>query len=125
MGINGARANVSRLIEDGDLLINDGYRAKNNELSSTGLPFARAQNVNNGFHFDNDVDRFPEKDLQKVGVKVSQPGDVVFTSKGTVGRFAYVTPDTPSFVYSPCTAPDFLDSFLNYRHAAGSRARRA
>jgi type I restriction enzyme S subunit len=92
---------VSRLIEEGELLINDGYRAKNTELSSIGLPFARAQNVNNGFRFDDDVDRFPEKDLHKVGVKVSQPGDVVFTSKGTVGRFAYVRTHTPSFVYSP------------------------
>ena len=95
------RVQVSKLIEEGELLINDGYRAKNSELSSTGLPFARAQNVNNGFRFDEEVDRFPEKDLHKVGVKVSQPGDVVFTSKGTVGRFAYVRTDTPSFVYSP------------------------
>jgi hypothetical protein len=29
------------------------------------------------------------------------------------------------FPASACTAPDFLDSFLNYRHAAGSRASRA
>lgn len=101
MGDNRARVQVSRLIEEGELLINDGYRAKNTELSSIGLPFARAQNVNNGFRFDDEVDRFPEKDLNKVGVKVSQPGDVVFTSKGTVGRFAYVRTDTPSFVYSP------------------------
>src|SRR5690606_679284 len=35
------------------------------------------------------------------GNKISQPGDVVFTSKGTVGRFAFVRPDTPRFVYSP------------------------
>jgi hypothetical protein len=26
--------------------------------------------------------------------------------------------------YFDCTAPDFLDSFLNYRHAAASRASR-
>jgi type I restriction enzyme S subunit len=32
---------------------------------------------------------------------VSQVGDVVFTSKGTVGRFAFVGPDVEQFVYSP------------------------
>jgi type I restriction enzyme S subunit len=76
------------------------YRAKNDELASSGLPFARAGNINNGFQFD-DADHFPECSLPRVGNKVSQPGDVVFTSKGTVGRVAFVRPDTPRFVYSP------------------------
>jgi len=91
---------VANLIEAGDLVINDGYRAKNSELSSNGLPFARAQNINNGLHFES-ADRFPEQNINKVGIKISQPGDVVFTSKGTVGRFAFVREDTPQFVYAP------------------------
>ena len=33
--------------------------------------------------------------------KVSQVGDVAFTSKGTIGRFARVGKETPKFVYSP------------------------
>jgi type I restriction enzyme, S subunit len=91
---------IAELIDSGDLVINDGYRAKNAELSSHGLPFARALNVNNGFHFEG-ADFFPEEDLGKVGIKISEPGDVVFTSKGTVGRFAFVKPNTPRFVYAP------------------------
>jgi type I restriction enzyme S subunit len=91
---------VSALIDGGALLIGDGYRAKNEELSSSGLPFARAGNINNGFQFA-DADNFPEAGLPRVGNKVSQPGDVVFTSKGTVGRFAFVRPGTQQFVYSP------------------------
>jgi len=91
---------VSALIEGGSLLIGDGYRAKNEELTSSGLPFARAGNIKNGFQFE-DADHFPETNLPRVGNKISQPGDVVFTSKGTVGRFAFVRPDTPRFVYSP------------------------
>ena len=91
---------VSQLLEEGRLVIGDGYRAKNDELSSRGLPFARAGNINDGFHFD-DADHFPEVDLSRVGNKISQPGDVVFTSKGTVGRFAFVRTRTPRFVYSP------------------------
>jgi len=91
---------VSDLIERGALVIGDGYRAKNEELSHSGLPFARARNINGGFRFD-DADRFPEANIERVENKVSQPGDVVFTSKGTVGRFAFVRHTTPRFVYSP------------------------
>lgn len=94
------RIQVQNLIDNGKLLIGDGYRAKNNELSTYGLPFARAGNINNGFHF-KDTDRFPHESIHRVGTKISQAGDVVFTSKGTVGRFALVRPDTERFVYSP------------------------
>jgi len=96
----GNRFKIAELIRKGKLSIGDGYRAKNSELSPTGLPFVRAGNLNNGFYFE-DADCFPIEDLAKVGEKISRPGDVVFTSKGTVGRFAYVNDETPRFVYSP------------------------
>ena len=91
---------VGTLINDEVIAIGDGYRAKNSELSEAGLPFARAGNISNGFQF-SDADCFPEDQLHKVGEKTSRPGDTVFTSKGTVGRFAFVREDTPQFVYSP------------------------
>ena len=91
---------VSALIDEKILVIGDGYRAKNSELSSTGIPFARVGNIKDGFQF-LDADHFPVDQLNKVGEKISRPGDTVFTSKGTVGRFAFVTDDTPRFVYSP------------------------
>lgn len=91
---------TQKLIAEAKLLIGDGYRAKNSELATSGLPFARAGNIDNGFHFEN-ADRFPEEDIKRAGQKVSQSGDVVFTSKGTVGRLALVGTDTPRFVYSP------------------------
>ncbi len=94
------RRQVAELITEGKLFIGDGYRAKNEELATSGLPFARAGNIDGGFRFQ-DADHFPEQNLPRVGNKVSQPGDVVFTSKGTVGRFAFVRKDTPRFVYSP------------------------
>ncbi len=94
------RHEVSKLLADGKLVVGDGYRAKNTELSRTGLPFARAGNINNGFQFA-EADHFPSDARSTVGNKLSQPGDVVFTSKGTVGRFAFVREDTPQFVYSP------------------------
>jgi type I restriction enzyme S subunit len=91
---------VCELIANGKLVIGDGYRARNEELAAEGLPFARAGNIDDGFRFD-EADRFPEKDIARVGNKISQQGDVVFTSKGTVGRFAFVRSTTPRFVYSP------------------------
>ena len=94
------RRDVRDLIRDGVLVVGDGYRAKNSELSGSGLPFARAGNIADGFRFCG-ADRFPEDRLPKVGDKNSRPGDVVFTSKGTVGRFAFVRGDTEHFVYSP------------------------
>ena len=94
------RYEVSALIKAGALEIGDGYRAKNNEFTPSGLPFARAGNIKDGFQFA-DADRFPEENLERIGNKISESGDVVFTSKGTVGRFAFVREDTPRFVYSP------------------------
>ena len=91
---------AQRLIDEGLLSIGDGYRAKNTELSKEGIPFARAGNINDGFKFENS-DKFPEDDLPKVGEKISRPGDILFTSKGTVGRYALVTSYTQTFVYSP------------------------
>jgi len=88
------------LIEAGILVIGDGYRAKNSELVSDGLPFARAGNLNNGFHFLG-ADCLPWHYINAVGEKASAPGDTVFTSKGTVGRFGFVTARVKRFVYSP------------------------
>ncbi|GER88041.1 hypothetical protein KDW_22030 [Dictyobacter vulcani] len=91
---------TSNLIAKDTLEIGDGYRAKNSEMGIDGLPFARAGNINNGFHFDS-ADVLASHSVQKAGNKISIPGDVVFTSKGTIGRFAFVKPSTPQFVYSP------------------------
>jgi type I restriction enzyme, S subunit len=93
-------SSLKQLIARNKIVIGDGYRAKNEELSAQGLPFARAGNINNGFHFEG-ADCLPLADIKKVGNKISQPCDIVFTSKGTVGRFAYVNNDTQQFVYSP------------------------
>ncbi|OAT84191.1 hypothetical protein A6P54_02525 [Bacillus sp. MKU004] len=91
---------VQDLIDNSVLTIGDGYRAKNSELSKSGIPFLRVGNIKEGFDFSN-VDYFPTGNLHKVRNKVSKLGDVVFTSKGTVGKVFQVQEDTPDFVYSP------------------------
>ena len=115
---------VSDLIKSGSLEIGDGYRAKNTELAASGVPFARAGNIKNGFEFD-DADYFPEENMNQIKNKRSRVGDVVFTSKGTVGRFAYVRESTPRFVYSPQLCfwrslnPELLDSRFLFHWVSG------
>jgi type I restriction enzyme S subunit len=94
------RTTVEQLVRAGALTVNDGYRARNLELGRPGLPFARAGNIDQGFHFE-EADFLHEEHLPSAREKVSQPGDVVFTSKGTVGRLAFVGPEAPRCVYSP------------------------
>jgi type I restriction enzyme, S subunit len=92
---------VEELIARDHLEVGDGYRAKNSEMGSTGLPFLRVANIQNGSFDFTDIDILDTKNLHKVGNKISQTDDIVFTTKGTVGRFAFVKENTPKFVYSP------------------------
>jgi type I restriction enzyme S subunit len=94
------RTEVSDLIRDEVLEIGDGYRAKNSELGRSGLPFIRAGNLSDGFDTSG-AELLCEKSVAKAGRKVCRIGDVAFTSKGTIGRFARVTEHTAKFVYSP------------------------
>jgi type I restriction enzyme S subunit len=95
-----ARAKVTDLIRMGVLEIGDGYRAKNSELREPGLPFIRAGNLNDGFD-TRGAEVLRQESVAKAGSKLSRPGDVAFTSKGTIGRIARVTGFTHPFVYSP------------------------
>lgn len=94
------RHRVSELIARGVLALGDGYRAKNTELGDQGLPFARAGNIDGQFLFE-DADKIDVAKIKVPADKISRPDDTVFTSKGTVGRFARVSSETPRFVYSP------------------------
>lgn len=94
------RTTVAELIRDGTVEIGDGYRAKNSEIGEPGLPFIRAGDLTNGFD-THGAELLRQDSVARAGRKLSRVGDVAFTSKGTVGRFARVTHLTPPFVYSP------------------------
>lgn len=91
---------AQNLIDEGVLEIGDGYRAKNSELGKPGVPFIRAGDLSKGFDTDR-ADFLHESSVSKVNGKMCRPGDVAFTSKGTIGRFARVARNSPRFVYSP------------------------
>jgi len=95
-----SRKKATDLIAEGILEIGDGYRAKNSELGAPGLPFVRAGDLDSGFNLAGAAVLSAES-VVKAGAKAGRPGDVAFTSKGTIGRFARVDSQTPRFVYSP------------------------
>jgi type I restriction enzyme S subunit len=101
-GISSERILVADLISEGTLYIGDGYRAKNSELGDFGIPFVRAGDLNEGIDVRG-ADLLCEASvaIATAQAKISKPGDVVFTSKGTIGRIARVGTDVPPFVYSP------------------------
>lgn len=93
-------ATIESLLRAGVLAIGDGYRAKNDELVGPGLPFIRAGELKSGFNVDA-ADILNQNSVARANDKRSRTGDVAFTSKGTIGRFARVTRHTPELVYSP------------------------
>ncbi len=91
------------LIRAGLLDIGDGYRAKNSEMldAGFGLPFVRIANVRDGYLRLAECDQLPLEYEGRLGTKVSRAGDSLISTKGTVGRCAYIDDQCPPVVYSP------------------------
>ncbi|CAJ3981731.1 HsdS protein [Burkholderia pseudomallei] len=94
------RVTVRDAVSSGTLLIGDGYRAKNSELGYPGIAFVRAGDLLNGCITPTE-DLLSLTALDKAKSKMAKAGDTAFTSKGTIGRFAYVDSDADDAVYSP------------------------
>lgn len=95
------RLRLADLVARGSLLLNDGYRTRADELGRPGIPVLRVAEVQQGHLTPTFGDHVLERYRSKIAEKVSRPGDVVVTTKGTVGRVARVAPDDAEFVYSP------------------------
>ena len=95
-----SQAASSKLIAEGALLIGDGYRAKNDELGLPGVAFVRAGDLDSG-QITPTKDFLAMPALGAAASKVAKAGDTAFTSKGTIGRFAFVDATAGDAVYSP------------------------
>ncbi|MBG7615589.1 restriction endonuclease subunit S [Brevundimonas sp. BAL450] len=98
--VGGSRALIADLEGRSMVEIGDGFRAQSRDFGPDGLPFLRAAQLNGGFDVGS-AEMLGAEAVRKAGRKRSMAGDVAFTSKGTVGRFARVESTTPSFIYSP------------------------
>lgn len=94
------KVRVGELISARILTIGDGYRAKNSELGALGVHFIRAGDLLRG-RVTPTEDYLSAAALERAKGKLAKPGDTAFTSKGTIGRFAYVDTATAAAVYSP------------------------
>ena len=92
---------VGQLVADAALEFGDGYRTKRSEHGLPGYRIIRVADVaENNINFDGPD--FVSNDFGKaIGSKVGQSGDILLTTKGTVGRVAVMPDTTERVVYSP------------------------
>lgn len=98
---------VAELQAEGILLVEDGnhgeYRPRRNEFVEGGTPFIRAADLSAGQVLFDVAGGINDVAMARVRKGVGQPGDVLFSHKGTVGKLARVPLDAPPFVCSPQT----------------------
>jgi type I restriction enzyme S subunit len=96
------RLSISELARKGWLYFSDGYRTKKPELGPHGYPIMRVAQVLDGYVGPaSDPEYVRDEFRKKIGLKSSVNGDVILTTKGTVGRMAKITAEDEGYVYSP------------------------
>ena len=89
------------LVAEGALELGDGYRTKSSELSDGGYRIVRAADIAAGRVRLESSDFVAEEFARAIGPKAARAGDVVLTTKGTVGRVAVMPELTEPAVYAP------------------------
>lgn len=94
-------ATLGELCTRGWLHLGDGYRTKRAEHGRPGLRILRAGDVQVDSIVPAGEDFVSAEFKRSIGHKASEPGDIVMTTKGTVGRVAVVPDGMEQVVYSP------------------------
>ena len=92
---------LGHLADNGQIEFGDGYRTMISEHGQPGIPILRAREVLDGRIKPMLEDFISDRYRPAIGAKVSRAGDVIMTTKGTVGRVAMLTPADREFAYSP------------------------
>ncbi|WP_378969893.1 restriction endonuclease subunit S [Paractinoplanes rhizophilus] len=92
---------IKQLSEVGALTYGDGYRTKRSEHGQPGYRILRVADVSDGGVTLDGEDHVHKEFQTNIGPKLSQPGDILLTTKGTVGRVAIYPPQAEQVVYSP------------------------
>lgn len=94
-------ATLADLCAKGWLQISDGYRTKRSEHGRPGIRILRAGDVDADTIAPSGRDFVSEHFRGVMGNKISQPGDIVMTTKGSVGRVGVIRDNLEQLVYSP------------------------
>ncbi|MFD0741039.1 restriction endonuclease subunit S [Phytohabitans flavus] len=97
------RTTLGELVDHGVLGLGDGYRTKRSEHGTPGPRILRAADVRDFRIFPDGAEYVSNDYRTRIGAKVSRSGDIVLTTKGTVGRVAIVPARMEEVVYSPQT----------------------
>ena len=92
----------AELADSGALSFSDGYRTKREELAESGFRVLRVADVQHGRIMLEGNDFVSAEYASQVGAKIAQDGDILLTTKGTIGRVAAVEGlGDERVVYSP------------------------
>ncbi|MFI9116473.1 restriction endonuclease subunit S [Streptomyces venezuelae] len=91
---------LAELVDANHLEISAG-RPRSVDLARYPIPILRVADVLDGKIESSHQGSISEASAQELGPKVSRVGDVVLTTKGTVGRVAIMPSGGPLFAYSP------------------------
>lgn len=94
-------SSVRELIDQGALQVGDGYRTKRAEHGRPGFRIIRVADVMDDVVMLDGSDFVSEEHREQIGSKLGQPGDIVLTTKGTIGRVAVMPELDETVVYSP------------------------
>lgn len=95
-----ARTTLGRLQSEDVIRFSDGYRTRQSE-HGPGLPILRVREVDHGCVRVGNSESVREEFRSRIGAKVSSPGDVLVTTKGSIGRVARIPDGFPPHVYAP------------------------
>jgi type I restriction enzyme, S subunit len=104
MAVEWREIRVGDLVSQGALSISDGYRVRNEELGSEGVPFVRGGDIGDGWINTDTEDHIRPEFVDRVRAKLTKPGDAAFITKGTVGRAGRLRPEQPPVVFAPQVA---------------------
>jgi type I restriction enzyme, S subunit len=92
---------VGDLVAQGVLAISDGYRARNEELGPDGIPFVRGGDIQDGWINTDTHDHIRPEYADRVRGKLTQPDDVAFITKGSVGRAGRLRKGQRQVIFAP------------------------
>ena len=96
-----SKESIGDLARRGVLVFSDGYRTTRSELGVPGFRIIRVADIRDSSVRSDGPDFVRREFRGKIGSKLGRDGDVLLTTKGTVGRVAVLRSSAEDVVYSP------------------------